>query len=181
MRAIVLSAAAAVLVGACAAPAPPARPLGSDGQPATVVYRISQGDLPRVQFRALDAVNTLRAANGVPALQLNAQLNAAAATQSRDMSAQGRPWHFGSDGSSPVDRVRRAGYGGRLLGEVISETFESELETITAWMQERDTRNVLLDPAARDMGLGFHQDPNGKLWWTLVTGAPEAGSQLASF
>ena len=37
------------------------------------------------------------------------------------MSAQNRPWHFGSDGSSPLVRVQRAGYRGKLLGELISE------------------------------------------------------------
>jgi uncharacterized protein YkwD len=145
---------------------------GPDGRPVPVVYRISAAEFPRIQFRMLDSVNTLRARAGAPPLQLNQQLNAAAATHSRDMSAQGRPWLFGSDGSSPVTRVRRAGYTGRLVGELISETFETELETLTAWMAENETRNVILDPSARDMGFGYYQDPNGKLWWTLTLGNP---------
>lgn len=147
--------------------------LGPDGRPVQGVYRISQSDLPRVQFRALDAVNTLRARGGARPLELNSQLNAAAATHARDMSRQQRPWHFGSDGSSPIERVQRAGYPGKMKGELVSETFETELETITAWMQDRDTRNVLLDRDARDMGFNFHQDSNGKLWWVLVTGNPD--------
>jgi uncharacterized protein YkwD len=53
------------------------------------------------------------------------------------MSVQNRPWHFGSDGSSPLDRARRAGYTGTLLGELISETFESEVETLAAWPRSR--------------------------------------------
>ena len=55
----------------------------------------------------MDAINALRGAAVVGALSLNAQLNAAAATHSRDMSVQNRPWHFGSDGSSPIDRLAR--------------------------------------------------------------------------
>jgi uncharacterized protein YkwD len=172
LRIFTLLAAAMFALAACAPGPVGPPPLGDDGRPVPRVYRISDADLPRIQFRVLDAVNTLRASSGVAPLELNARLSAAAATHSRDMAVQQRPWNFGSDGSSPIDRVRRAGYTGEFRGELISETFESELETLNAWMRERDTRNVLLDPEARDMGLAFHQESNGKLWWTLVTGAP---------
>jgi uncharacterized protein YkwD len=102
---------------------------------------------------------------------LNANLNAAAATHARDMSVQNRPWHFGSDGSSPIQRAQRVGYTGQLLGELISETYETELETLAAWMENPDTRAILLQPEARDMGFGLFQEQNGKIWWTLNTGA----------
>ena len=46
------------------------------------------------------------------------------------MLRQNRPWHFGSDGSSPLERIKRAGYTGKLLGENISESFETELQTL---------------------------------------------------
>lgn len=144
--------------------------LGPDGKPLPRVYRISSGDTAKIQFRMLDSVNALRQARGVPALQLNAALNAAAATHARDMSVQNRPWHFGSDGSSPLDRAARAGYVGMVGGENISETYETELETLAAWMELPDTANVVLDPDARDLGFAFYQEASGKIWWTMVTG-----------
>ncbi len=162
----------AVAVAACAQGPAPVQ-LGADGLPVQQVYRIGAADAQRIPFRALDSVNELRAQRGLVQLQLNAELTAAAATHARDMSAQARPWHFGSDGSSPIERVARAGYRGEMRGELISETFESELETINAWMADRDTRAVLMDREARDMGFAWHQDANGKLWWTLVTATPE--------
>ena len=94
----------------------------------------------------------------------------AAATHSRDMSVQNRPWHFGSDGSSPLTRVQRLGYPGRLGGELISETYETELETLSAWMADADTRSVILDERARDLGFAWYQEEHGKIWWTLLTG-----------
>ncbi|MFC3119124.1 CAP domain-containing protein [Jhaorihella thermophila] len=118
----------------------------------------------------LDAVNALRASAGAGPVQLDPALNAAAATHSRDMSVQNRPWHFGSDGSSPLDRVQRAGYAGTLLGENISETFETEMQTLAAWMEEQGTREVLMDPRATKMGFAWHQERSGKLWWTLLMG-----------
>lgn len=142
--------------------------VGPDGLPVSRLYRISEGDSDAIQFRMLDSLNALRQAAGVRQVQLNAQLNAAAATHSRDMSVQNRPWHFGSDGSSPIDRLRRVGYRGQLLGETISETYETEIETLGAWMGEPDTRAVLLDSDATDMGFAWFQELNGKIWWTLV-------------
>ena len=156
----------AMALGACA-PAP----VTSNGS-AQQVYRLNRGNASQVQFRMLDAVNTLRSASGRKPVKLNARLNAAAATHSRDMSIQNRPWHFGSDGSSPIDRVKRVGYVGELVGENISETYETELETLAAWMDQPDTRRTILARDAIDMGFSWHQETNGKIWWTLVMGNP---------
>lgn len=161
---------ALVLLSACAAPPPSQPQIGADGKPLPKVYRIRSGETAKIQFRMLDAVNSLRQAAGVPAVELNAELNAAAATHSRDMALQNRPWHFGSDGSSPIDRVRRVGYTGDLVGETISETYETELETLAAWMQEPATKQVIMSPEARNMGFAWLQEDGGKLWWTLVMG-----------
>ncbi|NJM84007.1 MAG: CAP domain-containing protein [Tabrizicola sp.] len=159
------------LAAAACAPTTSQVSVGADGRPLPKVYRITPQDEGVVQFRLLDSVNTLRSAKGLSPLAYDARLNAAAATHSRDMSVQNRPWHFGSDGSSPLTRVQRAGFSGRLLGELISETFETELETLSNWMAQGDTRAVIMDPAARSLGFAWFQEPGGKLWWTLLTGA----------
>jgi len=157
----------------------PQAAIGPDGLPLPQVYRISAGDADNIQFRMLDGLNALRGAAGAGPVQLNAQLNAAAATHSRDMSVQNRPWHFGSDGSSPIDRLRRVGYGGQLTGETISETYETELETLAAWMREPNTREVLLDTDATEMGFSWFQEGNGKIWWTLVLANGNARAVVA--
>ncbi len=145
--------------------------LGTDGLPLPQVYWITNGIAAKIPFRFLDSVNTLRSAKGLQSLAYNAELNAAAETHSRDMSVQNRPWHFGSDGSSPLVRVQRVGYPGRLVGENISETYQTELETLSAWMAQPDTRAVIMDPQARYLGFAWFQEETGKIWWTMVTGA----------
>ena len=142
------------------------------------IYRIAPGEEGRIQFGTLDAINALRSARGLAPLALDAQLNAAALTHSRDMARQNRPWNFGSDGSSPIDRIGRAGYRGELVGEAISESFESETETLRAWMDDPSVAAMVLDPAARDMGLGWFQEENGKIWWTMLIARP-AGAAFA--
>ena len=161
---------AGVAVLAACAPASQIQ-LGADGQPLPQIYPITAANQNTIPFRLLDSVNSLRSAAGVPPMQLNAQLTAAAATHSRDMSLQNRPWHFGSDASSPLVRVQRTGYAGALVGELISETFETELVTLAAWMNQADTRAIILAPNARNLGFSWFQEPNGKIWWTYVAGA----------
>ena len=167
-RSALILAAAATLAACGTQTAPPA--LGTDGKPLPQVYRIKPEDEAAISFRILDSVNALRKARGASQLTFNAELVAAAATHSRDMSVQNRPWHFGSDGSSPLVRVQRVGYTGKLLGELISETYETELETLSEWMNQTDTRDVVLDARANQIGFAWFQEPSGKIWWTLLTG-----------
>ncbi len=143
---------------------------GADGRPLPSVYKIKKGDVEEIPLRVLESVNALRQARGTAPLVLSPQLTAAAAAHSRDMSAQNRAWHFGSDGSSPIDRVRRQGYMAGNIGQNISETYETETETLSAWMGVSDTRDVILNPAARDLGFAWHQESSGKIWWTMITG-----------
>lgn len=170
-------------LAACARP--PEIPLGADGRPLPQVYVIAPGSESAIQFRMLDGVNALRSAKRLPQLSFNAELNAASATHARDMAVQNRPWHFGSDGSSPLVRVQRAGYAGKLVGELISETFETELQTLSNWAGQQDTREVLLDPRATDFGFGWFQESNGKIWWASLVGQAAGSfgipSPLASF
>ena len=168
IRLLTLCLATLLTLAACSTSDP--APLGPDGRPLPRAYLIKPGDEGRVTYSMVDSINSLRSARGLQPMNLNPNLTAAAATHSRDMAVQNRPWHFGSDGSSPLERVRRTGYQGRMLGENISETYETELETLSAWMGSPDTRAVILDPAARDIGFAWYQEPAGKIWWTVVTG-----------
>ncbi|MEE4189758.1 MAG: CAP domain-containing protein [Roseobacter sp.] len=175
IRLISIFAALCVFLTACAPSSAPTR-LGSDGLPLPQLYRIKPRDADDIQFRMLDSINALRGASGQQPVAFDAALNAAAATHARDMSVQNRPWHFGSDGSSPIDRVQRVGFNGTLVGENISETYETELETLGAWMDKPDTRRIILSPDADTMGFSWYQESSGKIWWTLImgntTGAP---------
>lgn len=163
-------ALAAMLALAACQPALQAT-LGPDGKPIPVAYRITPQEEAQIPVRLLGQVNILRAQSGLGPLALSPQLSAASAAHARDMAAQNRAWHFGSDGSSPLDRAKRQGYFGALIGENISETYENEISTLSAWMQARDTRDVIMDPAATQLGIGWLQEPTNKIWWALNIGS----------
>ena len=142
LKILILIITSVFLVGC----APQGIQMAPDGKPVPKIYDMRAQSTAQIQFRMLDAVNVLRSSRSLTSLQLNAQLNAAAATHSRDMSVQNRPWHFGSDGSSPLDRARRLNYSGEFRGEVISETFENELDTLSACCL------LYTSPSPRDRG-----------------------------
>lgn len=151
----------------CLRPAP--RP-GPNGVTLPAIYRIDPADVARIRSRARDGVNAQRHAADAPPVALDAALNAAAVAHARDMAARNRAGHLGPDGATPVERAGRAGYRGTVLGETIAESYEDELQTVTAWFNRADTRAVLVDPRARDMGLGVVQTGGGKIWWCLLLG-----------
>ncbi|WDA13973.1 CAP domain-containing protein [Paracoccus marcusii] len=158
-----------IVLGACGprnlAPAPMALPM----DPAAAAAPVVDGNAA-IAGRVLQQINTLRGNIGLSPLQPSPALEAASLVHSRDMSAQNRAWHWGSDGSSPLDRAQRQGFGGELIGENISETYENEIETLAAWMSTRDTRDVIMDPTATQLGFAWFKEPSGKVWWTLLTG-----------
>jgi uncharacterized protein YkwD len=132
--------------------------------------RLTQADEDPIRLRHLDAVNAVRIENGAQPVQLSAELNAAAETHARDMSVQQRAWHFGSDLTSPRERAFRAGYRGEVVGENLSEGSDSDLTVLATWLDFADTRAVILDPAARGLGIGWYQEPTGKIWWVQLLG-----------
>jgi uncharacterized protein YkwD len=132
--------------------------------------RLTAADANPIRLRHLDAVNAVRAQEGLAPVQLSAELNAAAETHARDMSQQQRAWHFGSDLTSPRERAFRAGYRGEVVGENLSEGSDSDLTVLATWLDFPDTRAVIMDPTARGLGIGWYQEPTGKIWWVELLG-----------
>lgn len=143
---------------------------GGGGTSGVTVYHITKRVERRIPGNVLEAVNSFRAAKGLDPVELSPALTQAAHRHSADMAKQDRPWHWGSDGSSPIDRVAQAGFTGAFLGENISETYEDELSTLADWIEEEDTRDVVLNPDAKYMGISWFQESTGKLWWTQIFG-----------
>ena len=142
--------------------------LDDSGASVRGVYPVTTDNIEAVRARTLATINEARSANGLAPVSMDAMLNRAADVHSADMSRQKRAWHFGSDGSSPMDRVARAGFRGSLVGEVVSQTYESEVKAVKAWMNSPPQRAILLSPEAGRIGIGVYQEEDMKLWWTIT-------------
>ncbi len=148
--------------------------------PTPGVVRITAGQANSIRLNQLDLVNTVRAQAGVPPLTLSAQLSAAADTHALDIAQQLRAWNFGSDRSSPQARAERAGFVGLVTGEDVAETFMSNIEIFQIWAADPRARQAMIDPTSTHMGLGWHQEVSGKIWWVMDIGAATAPVLVAT-
>ncbi|MBY0559543.1 MAG: CAP domain-containing protein [Hyphomicrobium sp.] len=123
---------------------------------------------------ARDLINAYRKKNGLKPLKLNPELTEAAKSHSRDLAKWDRISHYGSDGSNPWDRVKRAGYRARLTAENVGTGQVNFNEVLKGWEESPGHNKNLLTPDAQHMGIALVQDPKTefKSFWTLVIGSP---------
>lgn len=160
-----------LLLSACMGPAPIR--LGADGDPLPILVTLDSRDALAVEASILTEINGLRGSAGAASLVGDPALRRAAGVQAAHLAAGGHG-HTGVDGADPAMRATIAGYAGSVLGEATAETYDGAQGTLADWLRDPATRDVILDPAAREMGLAFVQLPGGKIWWVLVTGAPQS-------
>ena len=124
--------------------------------------------------RARDLVNAYRKEKGLRPLKLQPALTEAARAHSRDLAKWDRISHFGSDGSNPWDRVKRAGYNARLAAENVGTGQVTIEEVIKGWKASPGHNKNLLLPEAEHMGIALVQDSRTefKTFWTLVIASP---------
>lgn len=158
-----------LLLAGCAQLNPAGAPrLDAAGASTAGVYPVTEKNIENVRRRAVETLNNSRSTAGLAPVVADPALNMAADGHSASMSRQKRAWPFDDDGTTPLSRARAAGFGGTVLGELISETYETEVQAIATWMGQPQQRAILTDPRARRIGVGVFQDPNMKLWWTLT-------------
>ena len=147
----------------------PLSALGADGSHASAwnpgesqsVFLSQDVQLSSFETDVVDLVNQERANVGLSPLTLNAALSTAALRHSQDMSTNNFFSHTGSDGSSFVERIVRAGYTNMVTGgENIAAGYVSPSAVVSAWMNSTGHRANILNPNYRDIGVGYVYEPN---------------------
>lgn len=123
--------------------------------------------------KARKLINSYRRSKGLKPLSVDAQLTRAAKAHSRDLARWDRISHYGSDGSSPWDRVKRAGFNAKLAAENVGTGQSSIDEVFKGWQKSPGHNKNLLLADAENMGIALVNDPKTefKTFWTLVIGA----------
>lgn len=123
--------------------------------------------------KARDLINAYRKEKGLKPVKLHAVLTEAAKAHSRDLAKWDRISHYGSDGSNPWDRVKRAGYNAKVAAENVGTGQVSLEEVIKGWKASPGHNKNLLLNDIEHMGIALVQDPRTefKTFWTLVVGA----------
>jgi uncharacterized protein YkwD len=138
---------------------------------------LSDRDYSRTSLNAemaRDVINAYRKKHKLKPLKLNAELTEAAKAHSRDLAKWDRISHYGSDGSNPWDRVKRAGYRARLTAENVGTGQVDFNEVMRGWEESPGHNKNLLTADATHMGIALVQDPKSefKSFWTLVIASP---------
>jgi uncharacterized protein YkwD len=111
---------------------------------------------------------------GAPPLSLASALTRAASAHSRDMVVRDFFSHTGSDGSSPGDRARRAGYRWSMLGENIASGATTPQEAVAGWLASPEHCANIMTAGFLQMGVAFAVDPADPrmIDWTEDFGTP---------
>jgi uncharacterized protein YkwD len=141
------------------------------------VGALADRDYSRTQLspeKAIELINSYRRQHSLKPLKLNAQLTEAAKRHSADLARWDRISHFGSDGSNPWDRVKRAGYNARLAAENVGTGQATIEEVMKGWKESPGHNKNLLLADAEHIGIALVQDNKTefKTFWTLVLGSP---------
>lgn len=123
--------------------------------------------------RARDLVNAYRKTQGLKPLTLNTELTNAAKAHARDLAKWDRISHYGSDGSNPWDRVKRAGYNAKVAAENVGTGQASFDEVLKGWKESPGHNRNLLMSDVDNMGVALVQDPKTefKTFWVLALGS----------
>jgi uncharacterized protein YkwD len=117
------------------------------------------------------AHNRLRADAKLPALAISSKLQAAAERHARDMAAQGKMTHRGSDHSSPIDRIKSTGYPYRRAGENIAVGGYATERLIKGWMDSPHHKRNILGNFSQ-IGVACATAESGKRYWCVTFGLP---------
>jgi uncharacterized protein YkwD len=101
----------------------------------------------------VQAINSVRVANGVAPLQVDLRLTSAAKGQSEYLASVGKLDHTGPNGASLLTRVSRLGYHGNMVGEDLAAGM-GPAATVHAWMSDAGHRENLLEPRFHVVGVG---------------------------
>ena len=103
----------------------------------------------------LDGTNQERAAGGLPALRINAQLSQAAQAKAADMAAKDYWAHNSPTGETPWTFITNAGYTYTTAGENLAYGFTNSSDTITGWMNSPGHRANILNMTYTEVGFGI--------------------------
>ncbi|MEM8580553.1 MAG: CAP domain-containing protein [Pseudomonadota bacterium] len=94
----------------------------------------------------LAEVNAARSLRSVPALPEASALSRAAATHAEDMAAKGYFAHNAPDGSTPLRRMRAAGFDACYATETIARGQRTEPEVVESWIKSPEDAALIFSP-----------------------------------
>jgi uncharacterized protein YkwD len=82
--------------------------------------------------------------------------------------------HKGHDGSKPEERITRAGYAWRSVGENIASGVMTPEEAVDVWLRSPPHCTNIMEESFTQMGIAFAVNPKSDegAYWTQTFGTP---------
>jgi hypothetical protein len=154
--------------------------IDDSGEAALVAWcnDVNSWDASWAEFESqvLTKVNQKRAAGATcggtyyapaPALTLDTRLRCAARKHAKDMGVKNFFSHTGSDGSTPWDRIKKAGYSYADAAENIAWGYTTPTDVVAGWMASSGHCKNIMKPTLKHLGVGYYAAPNSNykhLW-----------------
>lgn len=130
-------------------------------------------------YELIDAVNSLRAKNGLPAYSINSILMSVAQAHSDYQSSIGSVTHYGPGGTRPYQRALAAGYpvagdlslGGFYSENIMGGTGYTAQEVVNTWMGDAPHQNTMLSANLTEIGAGVSCS-GGFCYFTIDASTP---------
>jgi uncharacterized protein YkwD len=114
-----------------------------------------------------------RSFQAAPQVMLSPTLTEVASLHAQDMAQQRVMDHRGSDGSTPAERVTRAGYRWRVVGENVAAGQPNADAVVAAWLASAAHCANIMESRFREMGIAFAVvSGNPATYWTQVFATP---------
>ena len=106
----------------------------------------------------------------------NEALTQAALNHSEDMAHHDYVNHHALDGSTPSQRIKRAGYAPLVTGENIAAGQMTPEEAMSDWIRSPAHCAILMDPEFTEMGVALATRARSRhgAYWTQLFGTPRA-------
>ena len=139
---------------------------------------------PDLRASVLCLVNETRAEHGLPALQQDPRLQAAAQQHTDDMVTNQYFAHNSRDGTRPAQRVSAAGYEWAATAENIAQGQGTPRLVVQSWMASTGHCKNILGPGFRDLGVGINPGAASPAaspgTWTLDVGRLKTDSAVST-
>ncbi|MFH1184603.1 MAG: CAP domain-containing protein [Chloroflexota bacterium] len=133
-------------------------------------------------YGVVDAVNALRASQGLPPYSVSSILMSIAQTQAEYMASSGSVTHTGPDGSRPYQRGLAAGYplAGQIPPGFFSENIQSGGEDLSPaavvqiWTGDAPHMNTMASAMLQEIGAGVAVS-GGRVYYVIDCARPTTG------
>lgn len=142
--------------------------------PRTAYDRVGDTSNAGQEQAIVELLNLARADAGLSPLSINATLTGAALSHSQDQAQQDVLSHDGSDGSTPSDRVQRAGYAMRTVRENVLGRGNTHASCAFDmwWNSQGHYENMMADDVT-EIGIAYAPSATGLFYYTMVLASPQ--------